>query len=318
MCGLFGLVRAEHADPDRATRLLLGLGLWAEERGIDGAGLALGLPGRACPVRLDAANRRDVRVGRWRVVKGPGRFGELTWPRLDADLEQASLVLGHTRWATQGVAGRLVNTSPLVVQTLIGTHNGDIDAAALREHFGVGAAVGTTDTAVLLAALDGADHDPHALTEVLSAVVGRAALAWSSVLGPQQLWLARGGLSPLAVARDDQDNLFWASNPQWLRVEAAAVGVRLRKPPVMIAPGLLMRVVTRDGIPELDGWWRFKPTVRVSDVRLTGAVWRGFTAADRSSDRQRLRHRVYRPARSAGALPAAGRGEQGGHLGLVG
>jgi hypothetical protein len=45
MCGLFGMVRATGADVDRASKFLLRLGLWAEDRGIDGAGLALGLPG---------------------------------------------------------------------------------------------------------------------------------------------------------------------------------------------------------------------------------------------------------------------------------
>ena len=299
MCGLFGLVRALHADTGRATQMLLRMGLWAEERGIDGAGMALGLPGEPYPARADAARRGDVRIGRWRVVKAAGRFGDLNQPLVGEDLERSSVVLGHTRWATQGRVGRLTNTSPLVVGDLVGTHNGDVDAAALRERFGLGAAVGDTDTAVLLAALELAGDDPGDLVEVLGAVMGRAALAWSPLSGPRQLWLARGGLSPLAVARDEQDNLFWASNPLWLRRGAAAVGATLQRPPVMIAPGMLMRVVRLDGVPTLDGWWRFKPTVRKSDVRNCRFVWRGFTAADRDSDRQRLRHRVHRPAGSA-------------------
>lgn len=291
MCGLFGLVRAVDADAYRGTQLLLRLGVWAEDRGIDGAGLALGLPGRSWPVRADAARCGDVRSGRWRILKGPGRFGDLAPYQVGADLRRASLVLGHTRWATQGPAGRLVNTSPLVLDNTVGTHNGDIDAEALREYCGLGATLGDTDTAVLLAALDLAADDPAEMLAVLDAVIGRAALAWSPLTGPRQLWLARGGLSPLAVARDEQGNLFWASNPQWLRRGAAAVGASLPRPPAMIPSGTLLRVVHRDGVPQLDGWWRFKPTVRITDMR-SGGVWRGFTPADRAHDRDQLRHRL--------------------------
>lgn len=292
MCGLFGLMRAAEADAHRATQLLLRLGMWAEDRGIDGAGLALGLPGRSHLVSGDAARRADVRTGRWRVLKGPGRFGDLAPYRIGADLRRSPLILGHTRWATQGRAGRLANTSPLVVGNLVGTHNGDIDAESLHEFCAPGTAVGDTDTAVLLAALDQAADDTIDVLRVLDAVVGRAALAWSPLTGPRQLWLARGGLSPLAVARDEQDNLFWASNPQWLRQGAAAVGAKLAKPPAMIPSGTLVHVVRRDGVPQLDGWWGFKPTVRITDTYVVGGVWRGFTHADRTRDRAALRHRI--------------------------
>src|SRR6266480_1695296 len=89
-----------------------------------------------------------------------------------SDLDRASMVLGHTRWATQGPAGRLVNTSPLVVGNVVGTHNGDIDAAELRKLLDLGDTVGDTDTAVLLAALEQAGADPDEILAVLSVVVG--------------------------------------------------------------------------------------------------------------------------------------------------
>jgi glutamine---fructose-6-phosphate transaminase (isomerizing) len=307
MCGLFGMVRALDADAGRASKMLLHLGVWAEERGIDGAGLALALPGRARRVPTNVAGCADVRCGRWRVVKRPGTFQRLWRPELFDDLDRASMVLGHTRWATQGPAGRLVNTSPLVVGNLVGTHNGDIDAAELRKLLGLGATVGDTDTAVLLAALEQAGADPDEILEVLSVVVGRAALAWSPLTGPRQLWLARGGLCPLAAARDEQGNLFWASNPVWLRRAAHEVGARLPRPPAMLTSGMLVQVVRSDaGVPDLAGWWQFKPTVRLRDLRIADvAAWRGFARADRDRDRQALRHRVRRETRWPGARAIA-------------
>jgi hypothetical protein len=303
MCGLFGLARTCDVDPGAATRMLIHLGLFAEERGIDGAGLALGVPGPAARVPANAALRGNVRAGLWRVVKQPGRFRHLWRPDLADDLATASLVLGHTRWATQGDAGLLSNTSPLVVGDVVGTHNGDIDAEALRILFDLtGPRVGQTDTAVLLSALDAAGDDAAAVLQVLTAVVGRAALAWSPLTGDRQLWLARGGLCPLAVARDEAGNLFWASNPRWLTRAAAAAGVRLRAEPAVLPAGLLTRIVRVDGAPSVDGWWQFKPTVRKQDLRIaTVAAWRGFTPADRALDRARLRHRVHRPV--AGCHP---------------
>ena len=114
----------------------------------------------------------------------------------------APVVLGHTRWATQG-ARTLDNASPLNVGDIIGTHNGDVTAPTRN---------GSTDSAWLF---DQLDHAPtiKATAAVLTRLRGRAALAWTRRSRSDLVYLARTALSPLATAIDRAGALWWASNP---------------------------------------------------------------------------------------------------------
>lgn len=299
MCGVFGTVRpgawpAELAD--RAVEAVLMLGGLAEQRGTDAAGLAVAGPARRGDhpetTRTDLARFADVRVDGWRVVKTRGRFTRLDPPGLVDELRRARLVLGHTRWATQG-GHRLANTSPLLVGPLVGTHNGDVDAAALAPWLPRSAALrGDTDSEALLAALAAADGDPRRLREVLSAVPGRAALAWAPRRGRRRVWLARAALSPLAVCGDRHGGLWWASNPDWLRRVEHTVGIGMRAPR-MLREGTLLTATATGGQLTIHVAGPFTATARARDVRLAElVVWRGFTPADRADDVTRLRHRV--------------------------
>jgi glucosamine--fructose-6-phosphate aminotransferase (isomerizing) len=71
-------------------------------------------------------------------------------------------------------------------------------------------AVGGTDSEVIFQAL-AAGHRP---IEVLSALHGRAALAWVDRTRPGRPHLARAALSPLCVAVNGERNLYWASKPR--------------------------------------------------------------------------------------------------------
>lgn len=289
MCGLFGVFRADGSECTSLLEMLLHLGVMAEDRGVDGSGLAFHLPGMDVGAVSGAARLTDVCVGRWRVVKRSTRFRTMWRPSLTDDLNAASMILGHTRFATQGACGVTANASPLVVGKLVGTHNGDVDARELRSTFGV-RGVGTTDTAVLFAALNRANNDPDLIADVLTRMVGRAALAWSPLHTGPSLWLARAGMSPLAVVRDTDGNLYWASNPEWLRRMASLGGIELAKAPTMLAEGMLVRVEMLDGRPQATLWRQFKPTVREHDLRIN--AWKGFLPRDRAADRAASRHRV--------------------------
>jgi glucosamine--fructose-6-phosphate aminotransferase (isomerizing) len=309
MCGLFGLVRAGGARRAPASALLLHLGHSADERGGDAAGLALSTDTLAVGEPASGVET-DLAVGRWRVVKGLGTFERLWRTDLADPLDRADVVIGHTRRATQGAVDRLDNSSPLVVDGVVGSHNGDLDAAALRAKLRLRTAtVGQTDSAVLLQALSRSGNDPDAIRAALAAVTGRAAGAWAALADPGLVWLARAGLSPLAVARDMAGNLFWATNPRWIVRAAAATGAVLPRPPVPLPEGTLVAVTRSAAGVRLAGVWLFPPTVRRADLASPG-VWLGFTPADVERERQLLRHRIADPApatpdRRGIVLPAA-------------
>jgi glucosamine 6-phosphate synthetase-like amidotransferase/phosphosugar isomerase protein len=282
MCGLFGLSRSPDArHPEWASDAFVALGTLAGERGADSAGVALfGRPGAINVVTPTVQG--DVTDGGCRVVKGRGRFTEVWRHDLLAGLDAAPVALGHTRWATQGAPDRLANAGPLLVGTLAGTHNGDVDADALRARFALPPVTGGTDSEVIYQALAAG----HRTADVLSALHGRAALAWVDRTEPGRLHLARGALSPLCVAVDGERNVYWASNPAWLRAAERATGVRFRSA-VLLREGTHLTV--EGGRVRTTG---FVPSARPLDLLMPDKVWLGFTPADRERDFAQRRHRV--------------------------
>jgi glucosamine 6-phosphate synthetase-like amidotransferase/phosphosugar isomerase protein len=305
MCGLFGLLRCpDAAHPDHASAAFVLLGVLAEERGTDAAGVALlrRRPGAGAAPQ-GCARYADVRFGGVRIVRARGRFSALWRPALDDDLDRAALAIGHTRWATQGGRG-LAAASPLVAGTLVGTHNGDVDAAALRRRFGLAQGPGGTDSEAIYQAL-ARSGGTKAQVKALAVLTGRAALAWADRAQPGRVFLARAALSPLTVGIDAESNLWWASNPQWLRVAESETGIRFTRM-MLVAEGTYA-VLAAGRPPRMLALRRFTPAARPGDLRSPG-VWRGFTAADlaRAHEPVMIRHQV---ARRLGRWPAgAGRG----------
>jgi glucosamine--fructose-6-phosphate aminotransferase (isomerizing) len=283
MCGLFGLSRSPAAHhPEWASDAFVALGILAEERGVDSAGVAL-LTTRRAPIHVPAPTTEgDVTDGGCRLVKGRGPFTEVWRPDLLADLDRAPLALGHTRWATQGSPARLVNAGPLFVGSLIGTHNGDVETAGLSTRFALPPATGGTDSEVIYQAL-AAGHPP---VDVLSALHGRASLAWADRACPERLHLARAALSPLCVSVDTEKNIYWASNPGWFRTVERDTRVRFRSA-ILIREGTYLTIEAGE-IESVS----FTPTARPADLLLPDKVWIGFSPADCDRDRAQRRHRV--------------------------
>lgn len=307
MCGLFGLLRCPGAENrERASAAFVMLGVLAEERGTDAAGVAL-LRARtdAAPAPAGSERFSDVCFGGVRVAKAQGRFSRLWHPGLDRDLDRAAVAIGHTRWATQGGRG-LAAASPLLAGTLIGTHNGDVDADSLRARFGLRRGPGGTDSEAIFEALAAAG-DSAGQVGVLAAMRGRAALAWADRAQPRRVHLARAALSPLAVAADADGNVWWASNPQWLREAQRETGISLTQLK-LLAEGTYVVLAAGGGRVRAAGTRRFIPVARPSDVRFQAPAWRGFTAADRlAAQRPDLIRRRVDPGR--GPVPAVSQGE---------
>jgi hypothetical protein len=188
MCGLFGLVRSPFADdPGRASDVFVALGALADERGPDAAGLAFfgawpGLGGQGLGGQgLGGQSLGGQSLGgrRTGVVKGRGSFARVWRPELLPELDRTPVVLGHTHRDAPG------SVRP------------DDRARILR----------------LLAGCAG----PSEVTGVLETLAGRAALVWVDRDRPTEVHLARAALSPLTVAVDTDQNIYWASDPRWFQ-----------------------------------------------------------------------------------------------------
>ncbi|HEY8479433.1 MAG TPA: hypothetical protein VIL71_06330 [Spirillospora sp.] len=315
MCGLFGMVRSPFAaEAAVASDVIITLGMLAEERGTDSAGLALvgGWPGLA---GTGPDGRGPYKEG-CRVLRGRGRFSAVWRPELLPELDRAPVVVGHTRWATQGSPADPENASPMTVPVpgrpgaaVVATHNGDIDLDDLRSKYALPPAAGTTDSEPLFQLLAGCAN-PAEVTAVLESVVGRAALAWVHRDRPTEVHLARAALSPLAVAVDTEQNIYWASNPRWFRdvqrhTRVEFVTVVLLDEGTYVKIGMEQRPGRRDR-PDVLDTATFVPTARDSD--LDDRVWMGFVPDDERIDRANLRHRVVRRAGGTGTGRGSGTG----------
>ena len=242
---------------------LLDLGLLAEERGIDSTGIAtlhsrdLYRTARSHPAVTEHTS------GGWRIRTSPGAFS-FHLPRhhqLRNNLSTARLVLGHTRWATQG-ACTLPNASPMSVGDVIGTHNGDVTAPP--------GMVAPTAPGI------SPDEQSRHLRRGASALPnlrGRAALARVGGSRPEKLfWRA-----PLSACNraDRAERLRWASNPECLGKVDDRHGQMIR--PVPKREGTLHVLRSDDVEVTLLAHRRFTATSRPRDERLDhNAAWRGF------------------------------------------
>ena len=281
MCGLFGVVLPHHYPADVPVGLCLQqLGVQAEERGRDAAGIAV-------------LNEQ----GKWTVAKTVGPFHLLCRDQehVPPAMSHPAAAIGHTRWATQGGRG-LAQASPIAAGPLLCTHNGDLDTSTIPCVAGLALDDAATDSHRLFSAIAAAHHRRCKLTDqlvrVLSGVHGRAALAWTDTTRVDHpVWLARGGLSPLAVGVDQHNGVWWASNPQWLRTMSDSNDTGLQITTTLLPEGSLWAVVPGQHYVSRTLLAEFIPTVRRHDEAIAHLiVWHGFTSTDQAHDQALLGH----------------------------
>jgi glucosamine--fructose-6-phosphate aminotransferase (isomerizing) len=315
MCGIFGLIRhSEATQPERASAAFVELGRLAIERGRDSAGFALTNPDNRPQVTGSTHRHVDARetvIDGIRIIKDTVAFDDL-W---DDDkhlplLAGNRVAIGHTRWATQGKRDALTNASPIIVGSLVGTHNGDVDTSTVNGKYGLPKPYGTTDTEVLYLALDRDRRDRRKITDILRNVEGRAALAWVDRHKPDRVYLSRAALSPLSIAWDAEGNLYWASNPRWFRdIDAKFGGAIGFHTITLVEEGVLLTVSVADAAPVIEDMRRFTPKCRPSDARLSdGVVWRGFDPEDCAADKAQKRHTVAPRTSGWGSYGTYGKG----------
>jgi asparagine synthetase B (glutamine-hydrolysing) len=283
MCGLFGFARSTRgAHPEQASGVFVDLGRLAEQRGRDAAGFALAQPS------LPPA-----------VVKDTRPFGSLWRSHHVPLLHEARVALGHTRHASQGAPDRLANAAPLEAGNLVGTVNGDVDADDLRQRLAPGLPVpeGETDSEVLLLALNRVRGDLEAVCHVLAAVRGVTALAWVDRARPGLVFLARGALCPLVIARDARGHLYWGSSPTWFRRLDEQAGGGLGFQVERVAEGTVL-VIATGKLPTVVAERSFVPTARAGDERFA-SIWAGLDPREVAAFQAEARHRVALPANVA-------------------
>ena len=191
MCGIFGIIfhGKEHVGRQNELAFLFSaLAVEAASRGTDATGLArVENDGYVYTYRNVVSSYEIINFRRW-------------WRPLGQIGPNTLAVLGHTRWGTHG-DNTLENAHPFSfagsVGKIVGTHNGII--SNYRE-------LGPTppfenDSANLFYRL--AESEKHEWTEVLEAVRGSFALAWTD---GNKMYLARNHGNPCVLAYIEELN----------------------------------------------------------------------------------------------------------------
>ncbi len=303
MCGLFGIVRNPNSLNDidamrRGAITVRALGVNSEERGIHSSGLAMidcGIPFSSTVENRVAASSSEAALGNTYIVKAPGRFSNLPLSETASDkLVNSNIVIGHTRYATQGNSTQLTNASPMLAGMLVGTHNGDVlKSSIVGEKELKKQALGATDSELLYLAINTVRESRKEISSVLRKAIGRIALAFVDRTNPSRLMIARGALSPISYAWTNDGDFVYASNPDWFRrIEKETKGAISFRNITLLPEGRLITVDTETAT--VINSRKFTPSCRDTDLYLlrTG-IYKKFTVSDRTAFQTLDRHKIY-------------------------
>jgi glutamine---fructose-6-phosphate transaminase (isomerizing) len=303
MCGLFGVARTTSnknsiESAQRSAIIVKALGINSEERGTHSSGLAfvdsnISFLQRAADANL--AKSKEISFNNTYIYKDSVKFSKLELPSSASEkMLNANIILGHTRYATQGSAAVLSNASPLIAGDLIGTHNGDI----LKSSINLSAeakktANGQTDSELLYIAINAVKDSRKEMTAILRKAIGRLALVFVDRENPTKLYLVRGALSPISYAWTQDGDFVYASNPDWFRrIEKETKGAIRFENITLLPEGRLITVDTTTGV--IVDVRKFTPGCRDSDLYLLRtSVYKKFIISDRDAFESISRRKVY-------------------------
>jgi hypothetical protein len=303
MCGLFGLVRtpSSKSDADAARRgaiIVRALGINSEERGVHSSGLAFisnDIEYAPIIVNKTIVNSKEIPLNNVHIIKAPGRFANLNINETNSEkMVDSNIIIGHTRYATQGAISAMENASPMIAGSLIGTHNGDVLKSTVLGHKDLTKlALGATDSEILLLALNAAYGDRKEMTDILRKSIGRVGLAFIDRSNTDRLYLVRGALSPISYAWTQDGDFVYASNPDWFRrIERETKGNISFTDITLLPEGRLVTVDTRTG--QIENVRKFTPSCRDSDLQLIrSAVYKKFVISDRNGFESIARRKIY-------------------------
>lgn len=206
------------------------------------------------------------------VHRGPHAFGWMTWDgtgevqvekhegdvelldnlnRVSVD-ENATWMIGHVRWATNGATDYAPNNHPIIHGDIVGVHNGIISnfEEVLAETGGREDPKAEVDSEAIFAAIDRWGHKPG-----LRRIKGNLAVAYTRKSSPSNVWFAKSNGRPLVFARTKAGSLVFASELGVLRAVWGNDLTDIRK----LQEGQLVRVV--DGLVSYSEMWDNRPPV---------------------------------------------------------
>ena len=206
MCGICG-ISMSHGEDMNIDSLAKDMLIDMESRGSDATGVAW--------------NGSDSQVWITKENTPASRFvKELAVPK------DAKTLIGHTRWATQGLPENNDNNHPIDANGIVGVHNGYIsnDYKLFREVLGLETRIAEVDSEAAFALLGSEDLST---VDALTMIQGSAALAWLDTSEPDILNLARISWSPLIIGKTDKGSLLFASTRTCILDAAGNQGVSL-------------------------------------------------------------------------------------------
>lgn len=303
MCGLFGVARiAANRDSiesaQRSAIILKALGINSEERGTHSSGVAFIDSNISYIERVADANlvkSKEISFNNTYIYKDSVKFSKLELPSAASEkMLNANIILGHTRYATQGSATVLSNASPLIAGDLIGTHNGDVLKSSINLPAEVKkTANGQTDSELLYIALNSVKNSRKEMTAVLRKAIGRLALVFVDRENPNKLYIVRGALSPISYAWTQDGDFVYASNPDWFRrIQKETKGAIQFDNITLLPEGRLITVDTTTGT--IVDTRKFTPGCRDSDLYLLRtSVYKKFIISDRDAFEGISRRKIY-------------------------
>jgi glucosamine 6-phosphate synthetase-like amidotransferase/phosphosugar isomerase protein len=207
MCGIAGfcLNVEDHVDARKLSEALLKQII---SRGRDATGAA-----------WYNGKRNEVRY-----TKAPYSAKTFIETRLPSMPSGVKNVILHTRFATQGDKKFTANNHPIVVENLVGVHNGHIsNDDAILASYPNHKRIGQVDSE---AAFVMAKYEENPL-EAFTQIQGRAALAWIDGDNGRELNLARVTDSPLCVAQTPKGSTVFASTKPLLEAAMKEAGLKI-------------------------------------------------------------------------------------------
>jgi glucosamine 6-phosphate synthetase-like amidotransferase/phosphosugar isomerase protein len=207
MCGIAGfcLNAEEHIDARKLSEMLL---KQIVSRGRDATGAA-----------WYNAKRNEVRY-----TKAPYSAHTFVNSRLPLMPSGVKNVILHTRFATQGDKKYEANNHPIVINNLVGVHNGHIsNDDAILKRYPEHQRLGQVDSEAAFAM---AKYEANPL-EAFADIEGRAALAWIDGDSGRELNLTRVSGSPLCVAQTPKGSTIFASTKPLLERAMKDVGLKI-------------------------------------------------------------------------------------------
>lgn len=219
MCGIFGYLRKDGVDPLMTSLSVKYLGLFSESRGRDASGIAtINFSKNYQPIHPRLQLDKTVVRNDFSIFKDTVPFEKFyDESTMLPSIKKSECVIGHTRAASQGHRGEIRNASPLLTESLICSHNGDVDKQDIFNRYSINRSslIGETDTEVMYRAIESAGVMPEELLPVLSNIRGSLALAWVDRRCPNQVRIAVGCYSPLYLAFDKLGSIYWGSSDSW-------------------------------------------------------------------------------------------------------